>query len=134
MKSSHNIWLGVRYSAGMDTAVPATCVMDRAFPPRVSHRSLVPTGSWVTKSGWFKLTLDGLTGPIEVNDVMYLGQVPMTPFRNLLSDEEIAAVLTYVRNAFGNSASQVEAEQVAAIRAATADRQGFYTVRDLIQE
>ena len=99
------------------------------FPPLVGT-------DWVVgdKERLVKLTLDGLTGPIEVNDVMYLGQVPMTPFRNLLTDEEIAAVLTYVRNAFGNSASQVEAEEVAAIRAATADRQGFYTVRDLIQE
>ena len=90
------------------------------FPPLVGT-------DWVVgdKERLVKLTLDGLTGPIEVNDVMYLGQVPMTPFRNLLTDEEIADVLTYVRNAFGNSASQVEAEEVAAIRAATADRQGI---------
>ena len=28
----------------------------------------------------------------------------MTPFGGLLNDEEVAAVLTYVRNSFGNKA------------------------------
>ena len=58
---------------------------------------------WVTGSEerLIKLTLKGLMGPIEVNDKKYGGQVPMTPFGGLLNDQEVAAVLTYVRNAFG---------------------------------
>ena len=31
----------------------------------------------------------------------------MTPFEGLLKDEEVAAVLTYVRNSFGNKASVI---------------------------
>ena len=81
-----------------------------------------------------KITLDGLTGPIEVNGTMYPGQVPMTPFRNLLSDEEVAAVLTYVRNAFGNSAAPVTTDEVRLVREATAQREGFYTAEELTQE
>lgn len=81
-----------------------------------------------------RITLNGLTGPIEVNGTIYPGQVPMTPFRNLLSDEEVAAVLTYVRNAFGNEASPVSVDEVAAVREATAQRQGFYTAEELAQE
>ena len=79
-----------------------------------------------------KLTLDGLIGPIEVLGETYPGQVPMTPFRNLLTDEEIAAVLTYVRNAFGNNALAVTPDQVAAVRATTADREGFYQSEELM--
>ncbi len=79
-----------------------------------------------------KLTLDGLIGPITVLGQDYPGQVPMTPFRNLLTDDEVAAVLTYVRNAFGNRASAIHPDQVSAIRTSTADRQGYYTVEELL--
>jgi mono/diheme cytochrome c family protein len=44
-----------------------------------------------------KLVLNGLYGPIEVAGQKYSGQVPMTPFGAMLNDEEIAAVITYVR-------------------------------------
>ncbi len=79
-----------------------------------------------------KLTLDGLMGPITVLGQDYPGQVPMTPFRNLLSDDEVAAVLTYVRNAFGNQASAIHPNQVKAVRARTANRQGYYTAEELL--
>lgn len=78
-----------------------------------------------------KLTLDGLMGPIEVLGKEYPGTVPMTPFRGLMDDGEIAAVLTFVRNSFGNAAPVISPEQVAAVRAATRERQGFYTAEEL---
>ena len=62
----------------------------------------------------------------------YPGQVPMTPFRHLLTDEEVAAVLTYVRNSFGNEASAIYSDQVEVIRASTADRKGYYRVEELL--
>ena len=57
----------------------------------------------------------------------------MTPFKGL-GDDEIAAVLTYVRNSFGNEASVVSPDRVKAVRAATADRQGFYDPEVLLKE
>jgi mono/diheme cytochrome c family protein len=39
----------------------------------------------------------------------------MTP-HNFLSDDEVAAVLTYVRNSFGNEASEVMSKEVTTIR------------------
>ncbi|MEO0469315.1 MAG: PVC-type heme-binding CxxCH protein [Bacteroidota bacterium] len=78
-----------------------------------------------------KLTLHGLMGPITVNGKTYPGQVPMTPFGGLLNDEEVAAVLTYVRNSFGNEASAVQTATVKAVRAATKDRKGFYSPEEL---
>ena len=50
------------------------------------------------------MTLHGLHGPITVKDKQYPGQVPMTAFKDVIDDEETAAVLTFVRNSFGNNA------------------------------
>ena len=80
-----------------------------------------------------KLTLHGLIGPIEVKGKKYPGQVPMTAFK-ALTDEEIAAVLTYVRNTFGNHAPMISPAKVKAMRAATADQEGFYRAGELLEQ
>lgn len=79
-----------------------------------------------------KIVLNGLYGPLEVNGVSYPGQVPMTPFGGILKDEEIAAVLTYVRNSFGNKASVISTEKVKEVREATKGKKGFYTPEELV--
>ena len=48
-------------------------------------------------------------GPLEINGKKYDGQVPMTPFGGMLKDDELAAVLTFVRNSFGNQADPITA-------------------------
>jgi mono/diheme cytochrome c family protein len=58
----------------------------------------------------------------------------MTAFEGLLTDEEVAAVLTYVRNAFGNEASAITPETVRTVREAIRDKEGFYTADELLQE
>ncbi|GAB5521804.1 MAG: GDSL-type esterase/lipase family protein [Rhodothermales bacterium] len=99
------------------------------FPPLAGTR-------WVTGSEdrLIKITLHGLIGPIEVSGKTYPGQVPMTPFGGMLSDEEVAAVLTYVRNSFGNEAAPVSPETVARIRTETEGRSGFYTADELLRD
>ncbi len=91
---------------------------------------------WVTgdEERLIKITLHGLMGPMEVNGKNYAGDVPMTPFAGMLDDKEIAAVLTYVRNSFGNTASAVLPETVAKVRAATKDKVPFYTPEELLKE
>ena len=81
-----------------------------------------------------KLTLKGMMGPIEVLGKSYPGQVPMTPFEGMLNDEELAAVLTYVRNSFGNSASAISPEKVKEVRASVKDKKGFYSPEELLKE
>lgn len=81
-----------------------------------------------------KLVLKGLQGPIEVKGEQYPGQVPMTPFGGMLDDEEVAAVLTFVRNSFGNSASAVSPEKVKEIRAMIKDRSDFYSPQELLKQ
>ena len=95
----------------------------------------------IAKTNWaqgneerlIKLTLHGLSGPIEINGTKFPGLVPMTPFKGL-KDEEIAAVLTYVRNSFGNKASVITPEKVAAVRAATKDQATFYSPAELLKQ
>ena len=99
------------------------------FPPLAGSE-------WVTGEAdrLIKITLHGLIGPVEVGGITYPGQVPMTPFKDLLSDDEVAAVLTYVRNAFGNNADAVAPSAVAAVREETSQKAGFYTADELEQE
>jgi mono/diheme cytochrome c family protein len=58
----------------------------------------------------------------------------MTPFAGLLNDKEVAAVLTYVRNSFGNKASAITPEKVKEVRAATASQSDIYTSGKLLKE
>jgi mono/diheme cytochrome c family protein/glucose/arabinose dehydrogenase/lysophospholipase L1-like esterase len=87
---------------------------------------------WVQgdESRLISLVLHGLMGPIEVKGVKYAGTVPMTPFK-FLKDEEVADVLTFVRNAFGNKAPPVTPQAVQKVRAATQDQKSFYQAADL---
>jgi mono/diheme cytochrome c family protein len=54
----------------------------------------------------------------------------MTPFK-MLSDEEVADVLTFVRNTFGNKAPPISPETVSKVRAATKDQPSFYQAPEL---
>ncbi|HEY1056227.1 MAG TPA: PVC-type heme-binding CxxCH protein, partial [Emticicia sp.] len=81
-----------------------------------------------------KIVLKGLLGPIEVNGKKYPGQVPMTPFEGLLNDKEVAAVLTYVRNSFGNNSPAIQPEKVKAVRAALKNQKDIYNASKLLAE
>jgi nitrite reductase (NO-forming) len=67
----------------------------------------------LTKRDYITGVLLGRTGQIVVNGQNYNGtMVPM----NYLSDEQVADVLTYVRNSFGNTGDAVTIDEVAKIR------------------
>ena len=80
-----------------------------------------------------KLTLKGIYGPMTVLNRDYKGLVPMTPFEGLMNDEEIAAVLTFVRNRFGNRGSVIYPKKVEEVRAKIAKKDGFYTAKELLK-
>jgi len=98
------------------------------FPP-------LAKSPWVTGSEerLIKLTLNGLLGPLELMGKTYPGQVPMTPYGGMLNDEEVASVLTFVRNAYGNNASPISPEKVKEVREATKDKEGFYSPAELLK-
>jgi len=60
-----------------------------------------------------KIILEGQSGRIEVHGRYYNGVMP--PFRNL-SNKEVAAVLTYMRQNFENDTSAVTVKEVKAVR------------------
>lgn len=66
---------------------------------------------WVTgdKIKLLNTLLKGLNGEIIVNDKPYNG---LMPAHNFLKDEEVANILTYIRQNFGNTASAVSVEEV----------------------
>jgi mono/diheme cytochrome c family protein/glucose/arabinose dehydrogenase len=59
------------------------------------------------------------------------GQMLMPPVGSTLSDDQIAAVLTYVRRAWGNAASPVSPAEVKEARGATAGRNKPWTEAEL---
>jgi mono/diheme cytochrome c family protein len=76
-----------------------------------------------------RIVLHGLQGPITVKNTSFNNA--MTPFGDQLSDAEIAAIITYERSSWGNSASKITAEQVASVRAATKSQTTPWNPADL---
>ena len=66
---------------------------------------------------------------IKKEDTKYL-QV-MLPLEASLDDEKLAAVMTYVRNSFGNKAAPITKEQVAAARAQYKERKDPFSRAEL---
>lgn len=76
-----------------------------------------------------RIMLDGFTGPITVKGQIY--NLTMPAWREALTDEQIAAVLSYTRNEWGNRAEEVTPEQIHAIREATKGRPVPWTNEEL---
>ncbi|NNC90294.1 MAG: cytochrome c [Akkermansiaceae bacterium] len=72
---------------------------------------------WVTGpvQNLIRIQLRGLTGPITVKGKEYNLPAPMVA-QAFQTDEQVAAVLTYIRNSWGNKASPVTPEMVKALR------------------
>ena len=102
------------------------------FPPLAGS-------DWVLgeKERLIKISIHGLMGEIEVNGVKYNNVMapPGIP-PGSLTDQQIADVLTYIRNEWGNSASAVSPEEVATIRSTVKDRgpMQMWTVAELQTE
>ncbi|MCB9907484.1 MAG: nitrite reductase, copper-containing [Planctomycetes bacterium] len=100
-----------------ERAYAATCVachqangngLPGAFPPLANSDYLM-----ADKTRAIHVIMDGLQGPVTVNGTTYNSVMPKLN----LSDDEIANVLTYVRNSFGNSGDMVTVAEVVAARA-----------------
>lgn len=98
-----------------------------AFPP-LAGSEWVLGNDWHGDNHLIRILLHGLQGPVEVKGATYNGAMPSW---KQLKDEEIAAVLTYIRNEWGNSAPPITPEQVAKVRAETAAQAQPYTQAEL---
>jgi mono/diheme cytochrome c family protein len=77
------------------------------------------------------IVLKGLEGPVTVKGQKF-GTAVMQPWDKTLTDQRIADVLTYERSEWGNSASPVTAEQIAALRKELANHPSSFTEPDLL--
>lgn len=75
-----------------------------------------------------KFITNGLMGPITVGGMTFNSMMP--PVAGV-SDQDIADVLTYVRQSFGNKGNPVTVEQVKAVRAANAARTAMWNTAEL---
>ncbi len=77
------------------------------------------------------IVLKGLQGPVKVKGQQY-GTAVMQPWDKTLTDQKIADVMTYERSDWGNGASPVTAEQVAALRKELASHPESFTEHDIL--
>jgi mono/diheme cytochrome c family protein len=92
---------------------------------------------WVLAEGpnrIIRIVLNGLQGPIEVAGKPY-GAGVMTPFKDSLSDADIAAVITFIRMnpEWNHKGTEVKPEQVAKIREETKTRAVNWTAAELLK-
>lgn len=100
------------------------------YPPLVGSEWALAAGP----ARMIRIALDGLQGPVTVKGAVFNNN--MTPHRDALNDQQLAAILTYVRTQkeWGHKASPIAPEEVAAIRAKTKDRAtlGSWTAPELL--
>jgi putative heme-binding domain-containing protein len=103
--------------------------MPNLYPPL--DGSLWATGS---EDRLIRIALDGMHGTIDVKGKRYSSPPlpPMTGFRSLLNDQELSAVLTYVRNTWSNRSKPVEAAAVAKVRSESGRDATFWFANDLL--
>lgn len=98
---------GVYFANCVACHLPKGTGLEGAFPPLAGSDYLVDRGDVIST------VLYGNEGPITVNGVQYNGVMPGFAY---LSDEEIAAVITYVYGSWGNDLPGVGPEDVATVR------------------
>ena len=76
-----------------------------------------------------RIVLHGLRGSITVADKEYNLEMPALGFFN---DQDIAAILTYIRAAWGKPAGSVSEETIGKIRTQTRERIDSWTVEELL--
>ncbi|MBT3635500.1 MAG: hypothetical protein HN531_01055 [Opitutae bacterium] len=62
------------------------------------------------------VAVHGLMGPIKVNGEPVVGVPPIMPPHGFMKDEQLADILTYVRNAWGNKGEGISADEISDYR------------------
>jgi nitrite reductase (NO-forming) len=90
--------------------------IDGVFPPLAQSDYLV-----ADKTRAIRVVLNGLSGAVTVNGKAYNSVMPPM---SQLNDDEVANILTFALNSWGNSAGAVTAAEVKAVRAGTQRTEG----------
>lgn len=89
--------------------------------------------SWVAgpENRMIKIVLHGLRGTIEVRSKTYNQEMP--GFGPILTDADVASLLSYVRRRFGGTGTPVSEAAVSLIRAANRGRMDYWTADELLK-
>jgi nitrite reductase (NO-forming) len=85
--------------------------LEGVFPPLANSDYLMADSRRA-----IEVVLNGLTGPVTVNDTEFNSVMPPM---SQLNDDEVANILTFTLNSWGNEADAISADDVAEVRAAT---------------
>ncbi len=104
--------------------------LNRFAPP-------LANSEWVTgeTTPLIRLVLHGIEGPITVNGKVYDAPeiLPVMPGHSVLDDKELASILTYIRLAWGNDATPIDARTVSRVRHRSQGRVIPWTVDALLE-
>jgi mono/diheme cytochrome c family protein len=101
--------------------------MPGQFPPLAGSEWVVG-GDWVGDNHLASILLHGMQGAVQVKGATYNNAMP--PWKQL-KDEQIAAVLTYIRSEWGNAAAPISTEYVKSIRDKTIARTESWYQKEL---
>jgi len=97
------------------------------FPPLAGS-------DWVNAVGpnrLIRMVQTGITGPIKVKDNEW--NLVMPPMGATMDDKQLAAVLYYIRNSWGNKGSKVTGDQVKKVRAELGGRTDPHTAEEVLK-
>jgi mono/diheme cytochrome c family protein len=86
-----------------------SCHMDDGNGLEGVYPSLVKTSSLADKNRLVKIITQGIRGPIEVKGVHYDAEMAGME----MSDQDVADVINYIRNTWGNKSSLIKSSEVA---------------------
>lgn len=111
----------------------------RGAYPALGRQTGYPANAWLEgdPDRVIKMVLNGLYGKMNHNGKDYgditAGQPVMTGLGQLLKDEEVAAVISYVRQSFGNNLPLVKTSEVKKIRAELASKNNaMFTAEEVL--
>ena len=104
----------------------AACHLNPAEAPPLEN------SPWVSgpSDRLIKIAIQGLRGPVEVAGKTYNQEMPAVG--KPLTDEQVAALLSFIRRSFSPAAQPIQPSDVARVRANT--RTSYWTVEDLLKD
>lgn len=100
------------------------------YPPLAGSEYVQTEGDF-RESHLVLLVLHGMSGPVTVQGSTYNGAMPN--WNEQLNDEQIASILTYIRQAWGNTAGPISPEGVALMRSEV-ERAQPWTMEELMKQ
>jgi mono/diheme cytochrome c family protein len=109
----------------------AACHLDNG--QGTSDTPALAGSSWVTgpASRLIKIVLHGVRGPMQVSGATFDREMP--GFAPVLSDAEVASLVSFVRGRFGASNGAVAPAEVSRIRAENSGRTEYWGVDELLK-